>query len=82
MSDAKIMYVCGVCEDGNPEGCGHFDRNDLAVMPDGTWLCEFCADEADILDGCGVKPTPVQDDDFEWPRFSSFPKPPEYVPAT
>ncbi|MEO0034253.1 MAG: hypothetical protein RLZZ501_276 [Pseudomonadota bacterium] len=28
-----IMYVCDPCFEGAPEGCGHFDRNDLRVVP-------------------------------------------------
>jgi hypothetical protein len=59
MSDAKtaapanvqIMYVCTCCAQNNPEGCGHYDRTELAVMPDGEWLCEGCFDDSgDNLD--------------------------------
>src|ERR1700677_2713311 len=39
----RIMYVCSECADNNPEGCGHYDRNDLRAMPDGRWLCESAA---------------------------------------
>ncbi len=41
----RIMYVCSDCADNAPEGCGHFDRNELRVMADGRWLCEGCFDE-------------------------------------
>jgi len=34
----RIMYVCSECVDDAPESCGHFDRKDLRVMPDGRWL--------------------------------------------
>lgn len=35
MTEQRIMYVCSECADNFPEACGHFDRNDLRVMPDG-----------------------------------------------
>jgi len=41
---SRIMYVCTDCAEAVPENCGHFDRKNLAVMPDGRWLCEFCYD--------------------------------------
>ena len=47
---SKIMYVCESCAEGNPEGCGHYDPNELRVMPDGTWLCIECVQEVDPLD--------------------------------
>jgi hypothetical protein len=50
MSDKRIMYVCAECAVHSPEGCGHFDRNQLRVMPSGEWSCEGCYDEATTLD--------------------------------
>ena len=76
---SKIMYVCEICSDEYPEGCGHYDRMDLAVMPDGTWLCEGCAAEFDNMADCGVTPAGTIDDP-QWPKFSDFPCPPEYQP--
>lgn len=81
MGDRKIMYVCTDCAENNPEGCGHYDPKDLAVMPDGAWLCEMCAEELDILSDHGVTPRGAVED-AEWPTFGEFPKPPEYAPAT
>lgn len=49
-SERRIMYVCSQCADNYPEGCGHFDRNDLRLMPDGRWLCEGCFDDTDQVD--------------------------------
>ncbi|MEP0149971.1 hypothetical protein [Roseibium sp.] len=40
----KIMYVCVSCREHSPETCGH-DRQDLAVMPSGRWLCDSCLQE-------------------------------------
>lgn len=68
----KIMYVCGPCTDVAPESCGYFDRNELRVMPDGTWLCEGCFENGDLED-YGVK--------TEDPFWSDFKAPPEYTPA-
>jgi hypothetical protein len=80
MVGRKIMYVCEYCADENPEGCGHFDPNDLAVMPNGTWLCENCADEFSCLEACGAQMIGTVDD-AEWPLFSDFPKPQIYTPT-
>lgn len=66
MSDGKIMYVCELCADENPEICGHYDRNELRIMPDGKWVCEPCFDDGSDEDECS-----------DW---DSFPRPPEYGP--
>mgnify|MGYP005991893223 FL=1 len=76
----NIMYVCGYCAEHYPEGCGHYERDELFVMPDGTWLCENCADETDTLSECGVVPGGENGD--EWPNFRTFSSPPEYGPIT
>ncbi len=80
MIRGKIMYVCEYCAENVPESCGRYDRDEIAVMPNGTWLCEYCADETETLSECGVKPGGDEGD--EWPSFSEFPRPPEYVPAS
>ena len=81
MSDRKIMYVCEHCADENPEGCGHYDVADIFVMPDGTWLCEQCAEEFDNMKMHGVKPRGTAEDgsDAEWPMHHEFPHPPVYT---
>lgn len=68
------MYVCDCCADECPENCGHFDRANLKVMPDGTWLCDGCYDEAD-LGAYGVKRS-----EDGWPTWGDMPNPPEYGP--
>ncbi len=80
MGDRKIMYVCEECAEHNPEACGRWSREELAVMPDGAWLCENCADEFSILDDHGVEATGDVEDPV-WPFFSDFPNPPEYKPT-
>lgn len=60
MTDRHIMYVCTDCAEGNPEGCGHYDLNDLRVMPDGRWLCEICFDDADVAGDWGDFPFPPE----------------------
>lgn len=76
--DKRIMYCCELCAESAPESCGYWDLNDIAVMPDGTWLCEICADEPANLRDHGMKPS--DPDDADWPSFYDFPRPPEYVP--
>lgn len=73
MDERRIMYVCTDCADGRPECCGYYDRCELAVMPDGRWLCESCFEEArrDLV---------VDEDDYP-PLFCDMPHPLEYVPA-
>lgn len=75
----NIMYVCKLCHENAPEACGHFDRKELAVMPDGTWLCSDCIDYAsdDEMRDYGVS---ISEDEGR-PYFKSFPHPPEYMPG-
>lgn len=48
----KLLYCCECCAENNPEMCGFFNRKDLRVANDGTWLCESCWDESeDALTG-------------------------------
>lgn len=70
--DRRIMYVCSECADGCPEACGHYDRNDLRVMPSGVWLCESCFDETDQIDRGGS-------DDDEYKGWNDFPPPRAYI---
>lgn len=63
----RIMYVCVGCHDALPESCGYWDRHDLAVMPDGRWLCQSCAEE---FEG------------EERVTWADLPSPPIYVPQT
>lgn len=83
MSDQqRIMYVCSECADANPEGCGHFDRNDLRVLPGGQWLCEGCFEEASPRDR-GMIPDDAEGEDTR--GWFDLPAPPEYSampPAT
>ena len=47
----KIMYVCEVCQDHNPEYCGRNDTSDLRIAPDGRQVCDDCyCDDDDYLD--------------------------------
>lgn len=66
----KLMYVCACCADNNPEGCGHYNRNDLREWPEEggstIWLCKDCYDSHTSEDlGGGAKPV-----------WSSLPIPP------
>lgn len=42
----KIMVICKECATNNPEGCGHFQLDQLRVAPSGDWVCDSCYDEA------------------------------------
>jgi len=70
MTDNKIMYVCKPCWENAPEGCGHFDRGELAELSDGTWICQECHDHAADLE-LGVLPP-----------WSELPAPALYIPKT
>ena len=70
----RIMYVCSDCADGYPEGCGHYDRNDLRALPDGRWLCETCFDETTQIER-------GNNDEDEYKAWRDFPQPPEYEPS-
>jgi hypothetical protein len=75
MSNQRIMYVCSDCADGNPEGCGHYDRSDLRVLPDDRWLCESCFDDTDQIER-------GNHDEDAYKHWADFPMPPEYGPNT
>jgi hypothetical protein len=60
----KILYICADCYEGDNETCGYVDRRDLAVTPDGRWLCNECLDESNYTDE----------------ECAKFLAPPEYVP--
>ena len=72
----KILYVCECCHESAPEGCGRPEPDEVAVMPNGAWLCEGCFEE-EFLGDYGVKE--LEDDELR-PSFSDFPHPAEYVP--
>jgi hypothetical protein len=74
VSEHRIMYVCTECADGYPEGCGHYDRSDLRLMPDGRWLCESCFDDTDQTERGNTT------DDGEFMSWCDLPAPPAYGP--
>jgi hypothetical protein len=69
-----IMYVCDTCKNDCPEACGHFDRNEVRVMSDGSWICENCFDELAIADVIAAGGGDLK------PLWSRLPAAPEYVP--
>lgn len=82
-----ILYVCECCYDHSPDVAGHRDHKELRVMPNGQWLCEDCywnMDTPDLTGTYGVEPAAYDADGDvdEWPRWSGFSIPPEYVPST
>jgi hypothetical protein len=70
----RIMYVCSQCvESGNHEWCGRYDPKELAVLPDGKWVCDGCYDDYSHSD------LDLTEDQSK-PAFDSWPRPPVYVP--
>lgn len=67
------MYVCSDCADGCPEECGHYDRDELRLLPDGRWLCDSCFDDTTQLERGNA-------DEDEYLHWGDFLAPPEYVP--
>lgn len=72
--DHRVYFMCQSCEDHNPEGAVG-PRSDIAVMPDGTWLCDGCYSDCD-KSAYGLIASDV--DDFEFPRFEDLPRPAPY----
>lgn len=70
------MYICTECADGYPEGCGHYDRNDLRAMPDGRWLCEACFDDTSHAERT------VDPETDEFKNWDDMPAPPAYGPVS
>lgn len=44
-STGEIMYVCSGCAKSSPENCGHYDRAELRITPQGNWACQSCFEE-------------------------------------
>lgn len=72
--DHRVYFMCSSCEEHNPEGAVG-PRSDIAVMPDGTWLCDGCYSDCD-KSAYGMVASDV--DDFEFPRFEDLPRPAPY----
>lgn len=70
----RVYFACECCADYDPEN-GVFCRSDIAVMPDGTWLCDNCYVECDKT-AYGIVCCDV--DDFQFPRFEDLPRPAPY----
>lgn len=73
MAQDRILYVCSLCADENPESCGHYFTKDLVVMTDGRWLCEQCFDD-------DLEALHAEDAHGNRKPWSIFPHPPEYGP--
>jgi hypothetical protein len=75
--DSRVFFVCQCCEEHAPEN-GVNCREDIGVMPDGTWLCDGCYSDCD-KSAYGLIASDV--DDFEFPRFEDLPRPVSYSVA-
>jgi hypothetical protein len=77
--DHRVYFGCECCEEHAPEN-GVNCREDIGVMPDGTWLCDGCYSDCD-KSAYGMIASDV--DDFEFPRFEDLPRPAVYaLPST
>jgi NAD-dependent dihydropyrimidine dehydrogenase PreA subunit len=75
--DHRVYFACEICEEFNPEGAVSL-REDVGVMPDGTWLCSDCYSDCE-KSAYGMVAHDV--DDFEFPRFEDLPRPEPYTAA-
>ena len=72
--DHRVFFMCASCEEHNPDGAVG-QREDIAVMPDGTWLCSGCYSDCEKTE-YGMVANDV--DDFTFPDFKNMPRPPAY----
>lgn len=76
--DHRIYFACECCENYAPEN-GVSPVDDIAVMPDGTWLCSGCYADCE-KSAYGLVASDVTD--FEYPDFDELPKPKLYTHPT
>lgn len=73
--DRRVLFMCQCCEEDEPDGAV-CRREDIAVMPDGTWLCDSCYADCEKT-AYGLIPSAVED--FEFPGFEDLPRPAPYA---
>lgn len=73
--DHRVLCACENCTEHAPEN-SVFAREDIGVMPDGTWLCENCYSDCEKT-AYGMVAN--DSDDFEYPRFEDLPRPSLYT---
>jgi len=73
--DHRVLCACENCTEYAPEN-SVFAREDIGVMPDGTWLCENCYSDCEKT-AYGMVAN--DSDDFEYPRFEDLPRPSLYT---
>lgn len=71
----SVYFMCQCCEEENPENAVCC-REDIGVMPDGTWLCDSCYSDCEKT-AYGLIANDVED--FEFPRFEDLPRPAPYI---
>lgn len=72
-----LYFECASCAENNlaDEGCA-WDRDQIRVAPDGTWVCEVCYDDAPRWT---YADRPAAGDETEQPEWWELPMPPDYV---
>jgi hypothetical protein len=73
--DHRIYFSCECCAEHEPDS-SCWSREDIGVMPDGTWLCDNCYSDCDKA-AYGMVAHDI--DDFEYPRFENLPQPSLYA---
>jgi hypothetical protein len=71
----NVYFMCQCCEEENPENAVCC-REDIAVMPDGTWLCDNCYSDCEKT-AYGLVASDIED--FEFPQFEDLPRPAPYI---
>lgn len=75
-----IFYGCDECMEHDAE-CSVYHHDDLRLASDGKWICENCYDDAPAWT-YNDRPANFNEDDDDYPRWSSLPKIPNYVPES
>jgi hypothetical protein len=71
--DKRIMFLCQCCDEYNPDGAV-CHQDDIAVMPDGTWLCSECYSDGEP-GAYGLVARDDGDGGLEFPDFAELPRP-------
>jgi len=72
--DPRILFVCACCDEFIKDESPARPREDIAIMPDGTWLCDECYSECDKLE-YGFPDPHNRDENYEHPEFEDLPRP-------
>ena len=75
--DPRVLFVCACCDEFRKDESPARPIEDIAVMPDGTWLCNECYSECEKME-YGFPDPQNRDESYEHPEFEDLPKPTMY----